>query len=67
MELRRRKKDGSPFWGCTRYPECRGVQTYIPVIQAMKRPRTMLNRYGASAASERARESHRRLGLGERL
>ncbi|HVA22613.1 MAG TPA: tyrosine-type recombinase/integrase [Candidatus Micrarchaeia archaeon] len=31
------------------------------------RSRSMLTRYAASAAAERARESHRRLGLGDRL
>jgi site-specific recombinase XerD len=31
------------------------------------RSRQMLDRYGASAADERARESHRRLALGDRL
>jgi site-specific recombinase XerD len=31
------------------------------------RSREMLSRYGASAADERAREAHRRLGLGERV
>jgi site-specific recombinase XerD len=31
------------------------------------RSRTMLSRYGASAADERARDAHRRAGLGERL
>jgi site-specific recombinase XerD len=31
------------------------------------RSRSMLSRYGASAAAERAREAHRRLGLGDRL
>jgi site-specific recombinase XerD len=31
------------------------------------RSRSMLNRYGASAASERARQAHHRLGLGDRL
>jgi site-specific recombinase XerD len=31
------------------------------------RSRSMLNRYGASAAQERAHEAHRRMGLGDRL
>lgn len=31
------------------------------------RTRDMLNRYGASAADERAREAHQRMGLGDRL
>ena len=31
------------------------------------RSRAMLNRYGASAAQERAHEAHRRMGLGDRL
>ena len=31
------------------------------------RSRSMLQRYGASAADERAREAHKRLGLGDRL
>jgi integrase len=29
--------------------------------------RAMVTRYGASAADARARESHRRMGLGDRL
>lgn len=31
------------------------------------RSRSMLARYGASAASERARQAHRRMGLGDRF
>lgn len=31
------------------------------------RSRSMLNRYGASAAAERARDAHRRMGIGDRL
>ena len=31
------------------------------------RSRAMLHRYGSSAADERAREAHRRIGLGDRL
>lgn len=31
------------------------------------RSRSMLQRYGASAAAERARDAHRRLGLGDRI
>jgi integrase len=31
------------------------------------RSREMLARYGASAADQRAREAHRRMGLGDRL
>ncbi len=31
------------------------------------RSRQMLNRYGAGAAAERARDAHRRLGIGDRL
>lgn len=29
--------------------------------------RPMLNRYGASAAAERAPDAHRRMGIGDRL
>ncbi len=31
------------------------------------RSRSMLNRYGASADAERARDAHRRMGIGDRL
>jgi hypothetical protein len=31
------------------------------------RSRTMLSRYGASAAEQRARDAHRRLAIGDRL
>jgi hypothetical protein len=31
------------------------------------RSREMLGRYGARAADERAREAHRRMGLGDKL
>merc|ERR1712194_31291 len=28
MELRVKRQDGSKFWGCQRYPQCRGSKKY---------------------------------------
>lgn len=26
MAVRHRRSDGNPFWGCTRFPKCRGTR-----------------------------------------
>lgn len=30
MVLRHRKSDRQPFWGCNRFPDCRGVRNIDP-------------------------------------
>jgi hypothetical protein len=60
MVRRRRRADGSAFWGCPRYPECRGTRA----IDDLPEPppvgtRPLLNRDRAGASAERQFERRR--------